>query len=175
MAKKRFRKCMCTNCLHPESPVDTEDDGSFVCDKHNKCYHKDCYDRMMSLRNDMALINDLWTKNISTAVNYAELRKIVNSYLNRGVEMDYIIFCLQYVIAKRMTLNYPAGFQYYLDKKEIKEAYEKKQTQKKFDEIRQKQKERTGQDQPSIPVGSQNAPSFAIRKQKEEGFGSILK
>ena len=89
----------------------------------------------------------------------------------RGISSDYLLFCLEYVIANRMSLNYPNGFKYYVDRREIKEAYEKKQTQKKLDAMQKELKEK----KPDHPIGSSNAPSFALKKQKEEGFGSILK
>ena len=70
-----------------------------------------------------------------------------------------------------MSLNYPNGFKYYVDKKEIKDAYDKKQMQKQFDALQKELKERHSES----PIGSNNAPSFAMKKQKDEGFGSILK
>ena len=33
---------------------------------------------------------------------------------------------MNYVIKHNMNLNYPAGFKYYVDKKEIRDAYKKK-------------------------------------------------
>lgn len=176
MAKRQFRKCACKYCMHPDTLIDTDDSGSYVHDKKKKCYyHSDCYDQMINLNNDIALFNDLWTKHISNTVNYGYLRKIINEYLDRGIKMEYILFCLQYVIANRMTLNYPGGFKYYIDRREIKEAYEKQETQRKFEAIKKEQKELKEKSPEQLPIGSTNAPSFAIKKQKEEGFGSILK
>lgn len=184
MAKSDIKICPYCNCPFPNHEVNITKD-LFVKSKNNRYYHKQCYEEENKAKKktsqekaDIALIIDLWNKNISNTVNYGYLRKILNEYMMRGISSDYLLFCLQYVIANRMTLNYPNGFKYYLDRKEIKDAYEKKQIQIKYDAMQKALKERKENQQnipESNPVGTVNAPSFAIKKQKEEGFGIILK
>lgn len=177
MAKSDIKICPYCNCPFPNHEVNIATDP-FVKNKSNRYYHKQCYEEEQKAskktaqeKADIALIIDLWNKNISNTVNYGYLRKIINEYMMRGISSDYLLFCLEYVIANRMSLNYPNGFKYYVDRREIKEAYEKKQTQKKLDAMQKELKEK----KPDHPIGSSNAPSFALKKQKEDGFGSILK
>lgn len=177
MSKSDIRICPYCNCPFPNHEVNIKTD-LFVKSRSNRYYHKKCFDaeckankKTEQEKADISLILDLWNKNISNTVNYGYLRKIINEYTQRGISTDYLVFCLQYVIANRMPLNYPNGFKYYVDRREIKEAYDKKQMQKKYEEMQKEIKER----KPETPIWSSNAPSFAMKKQKEEGFGSILK
>jgi hypothetical protein len=177
MAKADIRICPYCNCPFPDHELNIKTDP-FVKSKSNRYYHKQCFEEEQKVKArtddekaDIALLIDMWKKNISNTVNYGYLRKVINEYVQRGVSTDYLVFCLQYVIANRMSLNYPNGFKYYVDKKEIKDAYDKKQMQKQFDALQKELKERHSES----PIGSSNAPSFAMKKQKDEGFGSILK
>lgn len=177
MAKADIKICPFCNCPFPGHEINIKTDP-FVKGRSNRYYHPQCFEEEQKAKAktdnekaDIALIIDLWNKNISNTVNYGFLRKVINEYVQRGVSTDYLVFCLQYIIANRMTLNYPNGLKYYIDRKEIKEAYEKKKIQKQFDVLQKELKERHAES----PVGTSNAPSFAIKKQKNGGFGGILK
>lgn len=167
--------CPYHKCPFPDHEVDLSKDP-FTKAKNGRYYHAQCYEqeqkekqRTKEEKADIALFMDLWNKHISNTVNYGMLRKILNEYMLRGVSSDYLLFCLQYVIANRCVLNYPNGFRYYVDRREIKDAYEKKQLQKQVREIEEQLKKQAPQ-----PVGSSSAPHFAVQKQKGQGFEQIF-
>ena len=174
MAKSDLKICPYCKCPFPDHEVDISRD-SFTKAKNGRYYHAECFEkeqkekqRTTEEKADLALFMDLWNKHISNTVNYGMLRKILNEYMMRGVSTDYLLFCLQYIIANRCVLNYPNGFKYYVDRKEIKEAYEKKQIQKQYDEMKREAAQNTQ------PIGSSNAPHFAVQKQQSQGFEKIL-
>ena len=134
-----------------------------------KFYHKECYERMKEekekqtiINADIACILDIWQKHISNTVNYGYLRKILNEYLERGISSDYMVFTMQYVVSHKLPLRYPPGLRYILDRQEIKDAYQKQQASK----IVKQQKE--------VKQRKTNAPQFALNREKNDGFGTIL-
>ena len=175
MAKSDIRICPYVKCPFPDHQVDISTD-SYVKTKNNRYYHRQCFEEEKKARQktkqekaDIALFLDLWNKHVSNTVNFGMLRKIINEYMERGVSSDYLLFCLQYVIANRMSLNYPNGFKYYVDRSEIKDAYNRRELQKQVRALEEKRKE-----QPSQPIGTSNAPHFAIQKQQNQGFEKVL-
>ena len=153
MARK-IRKCYYNRCKH-DGKINIETD-EYIDDKN--LYHIDCYQEMKDLR----LIRNLWMEHISKTVSYSQLNKVLNDYLSRGISSDYLLFVIQYVISNRMTLRYPGGLQYYVDREEIKRQYNKKK-------LKEAQKQKS-----QLPADAQqNIPKFAL-KTKQEGFGSIL-
>jgi len=173
MAKSDIKICPYCKCPFPDHEVDISSDP-YTKAKNGRYYHAQCFEeeqkekrRTSEEKADIALFLDLWNKHISNTVNFGMLRKIINEYIMRGVSTDYLVFCLQYIIANRCVLNYPNGFKYYVDRREIKEAYEKKQIQKQYEEIKKEAEKQQ-------PIGSSNAPHFAVQKQKSQGFEKIL-
>lgn len=149
---RKIRKCYYGKCKHG-GQINIETD-EYVQDKN--LYHTDCYQEMKNLQ----LIRNLWIERISNTVSYSQLNKVLNSYLDRGISSDYLLFTLQYVIANHMTLRYPGGLQYYIDREEIKKQYQKT--------LKQKLKQA-----PYNTAVQSNIPKFAV-KTKKEGFGSII-
>ena len=148
------RVCQYLQCRHGKRiDLSTE---KYIKDG-TKYYHENCFQEMK----DMQLFRSIWVSHISNTVRYSELNKILNEYLNRGVSSDYLLFALQYVIDHDMKLNYPAGFRYYIDRSEIKKAYDKKQksviSKVKF----------------SAKDVEDNSPKFSITS-KQSGFGTIF-
>lgn len=176
MAKADIKICPYVKCPFPDHEVDISV-HPYVRAKNGRYYHQQCFDeeqkakqRTAEEKADIALFLDLWNKHISNTVNYGVLRKMLNEYIMRGVSTDYLVFCLQYIVANRCILNYPNGFKYYVDRREIKDAYEKKQMQKQAKAIDEQLKKQSSQ-----PIGSDsNAPHFAVQKQQSQGFERIL-
>jgi len=174
MARSDIKKCPYIHCPFPDHELDITKDAYIKA--NNRYYHTQCKieedkakQRSKEEKADIALFLDLWNKHISNTVNYGMLRKIINEYLMRGVSSEYLLFVLQYVIANRCTLNYPNGFKYYVDRKEIKSAFEKQQLQKQVKALDEQLKTQSTQ-----PIGSSNAPHFAMQKQQNQGFERIL-
>lgn len=107
----------------------------------------------------------LWIASINKSVEYGFLKFAFNDAISRGFNTDYILFVLRYCIDNRLSLHYPAGFKYFLDKPFIKQAYEKEKSKKKpkvkidFSKMRKQQ---------SIE------PSFTAPDSKPKGFNSIF-
>lgn len=128
---KNIRICRYRKCNHESRNIDITKD-SFI-NKGDAYYHSDCYESKIEedaiqrkITNGRVLFRDLWVKNINDTVVYSQLFKMLNELLNRGIELEYLIFVLKYCISHKLNLNYPAGFPYFVDKKEIKDAYAKK-------------------------------------------------
>lgn len=55
------------------------------------------------------------------------MNRTLNQLLSKkDVTVDYLLFVLQYIIDNHLNLHYPAGFRYFVDKQDIKEAYIRK-------------------------------------------------
>lgn len=65
----------------------------------------------------------LWQKYISSDVNLKELDNNITILLRNKITIDYIIFCLEYVIHYKLNLKYPAGLKYFINRDDIKRAY----------------------------------------------------
>ena len=65
----------------------------------------------------------LWQKYINPMVSLRDLDNNIMALKNRGFKLDYILFCLKYIIAHKINLRYPAGLKYYIDREDIRRAY----------------------------------------------------
>lgn len=169
MNKKNFRVCRYCNCPYPSKQIDINIDD-FVADGKSY-YHKKCYntkldeeEKRKQKSKDYEYFRNQWINNISNTVVYSQLYKVLNELTARGIELDYLIFTLDYVIEHKMNLHYPGGFKYFVDKKVIKDAYAKKKLSA------------SGYSKDSFVVIEQDntAPKFSVNK-KPNGFQSIIK
>lgn len=168
MAKKAdIKTCRYAQCSHPNREIDTSCD-KFVANGRSY-YHSDCYELKIKqdkkeekVKSDLQTIKTLWVENISNTVIYSQLFHCLNDLLNRGVESEYLVFTMKYCISHKLNLNHPMGFKYFVDKKEIKDAY-KKMTLSKA---------RISQSDFSVS-DTDDAPKFSITI-KPNGFNSIL-
>lgn len=167
MTNKNTRTCRYKYCKHKIKEIDLTNDE--YVQNSNFYYHKDCYNakckgewKDKKTKADLQLIKEWWVQNIDKTVVYTKLFDVLNEYLDRGVDSDYLVFVLQYVIQKKMNLRYPAGLKYYVDMDEIKEAY------------RQKKIKQLGINKHSfVATDDDSAPTFTVQKRKK-GFQSIL-
>ena len=166
--KSDIKTCRYKFCKHESKEIDIS------CEDYKRVgsmyYHRDCYKakadgewKNEKTKADLQLIRNLWLENISKTVIYSQLFSTMNSFLERGIESEYLVFVLQYCIDHKFKLNYPGGFKYYVDKQEIKDAY----ARKKKSEIKISDKAFTAKDK-------DNSPTFSVNT-KQSGFGSILK
>lgn len=167
MAKKSDIKiCRYKYCKHKTKQIDITKEDYKV--KGSMYYHKDCYKSKLdgewkdeNTKKDLQLIKTLWYENISNTVVYSNLFSVLNNLLDKGIPSDYMVFAMQYIIEHKLNLNYPGGFPYFIDRKEIKEAYQKK----KLKGISKATFTATSSDDAE--------PKFSIPK-KPSGFSSIL-
>lgn len=170
MAKESgIKTCRYRQCKHTAKDIDISCDEYVV--KGNMYYHKDCYKAKVSgewkdeaTKADLQLIKNLWFEHINKTVVYSQLFRVLNDLIARGIESDYLVFVMNYIIEHKMNLNYPAGFKYFVDKKEIKDAYQKHLVAKsgvnnKLNFV--------------VTDDNSNAPKFTVI-QKPVGFKSIL-
>ena len=157
MKETSIKKCGWVNCKCG-SQIDTTGDDPFIVD--GKMYfHKSCYKE----KNDYALIRNLWKDNISSTVPYSQLNmELTRLIKEKDVSSDYLVFALQYVIRNKCNLRYPRGFKYYVERKEIKDEYDKKTGKKKII----KMTDFTAND-------TDDSPTFSVKK-KSNGFAGIL-
>lgn len=125
---KNTKACAYSHCQHDSRKIDIRTEPYKVLGR--AYYHKDCYKAKLNgdwkdekTKKDLQLFRDIWYEHISKTVVFSQLMHILNSYIDNGVDSDYLVFVLKYVIEHKMNLNYPNGFKYYVDRKEIKDAY----------------------------------------------------
>lgn len=128
MATTTIKTCRYKGCTHPDAKIDTKTDAFIVDGK--KYFHKDCYGKYQNdlsreekISADMQFIKNMWLEHISRTVAIAHLFKILREYIDRGVDSDYLAFVMQYIVTNNLNLRYPQGFPYFVDRKEIKDAY----------------------------------------------------
>ncbi len=77
----------------------------------------------MTVEEGQSEILALWRKYIDKDVFPRELENNVKTIMKYGVQIDYIVYCLSYIINHNMPLRYPAGLKYYINRYEIKRAF----------------------------------------------------
>ena len=162
-----IRKCRFIACKHKDKRIDI-DNEPFV-KEGNRYYHQDCFElkksnewKTQKTRDDFVRFRDIWYNRISKTVNFQQLMQILNDYVARGVESEYLVFALEYVLDHNMNLNYPNGFKYYVDRNEIKRAYERHKA------MRAKEQQKDFK-----PLIQDDSPKFTV-KPKRTGFQSII-
>ena len=165
MAAKNVKKCRYRNCPH-NFEIDITADEYEVCGK--SYYHKDCFQILKKItekeeqqKADIQLIKNLWIENIDKTLVYSDLYMVLNELLSRGIESDYLVFTMRYVVDHQMSLNYPGGFRYYVNRKEIQDAYKKR-----------KAKAVIGDHEFKV-TSKEDGPKFNIGV-KQKGFQSIF-
>lgn len=121
-------KCRYKNCAHGGEINKNTDD--YVANGR-MYYHRDCYElkkiddaKAKQTNEDLAEFRELWRTRISDTVLWGALNKMIGEYLKRGISSDQMLFTLKYVIKHHYRINHPAGFRYYMDRSEIKKAYD---------------------------------------------------
>jgi len=79
--------------------------------------------KRMGFKEGFSQVSFLWQKYIDTNVIVSDLEHNVLNITRSGVQIDYVIYCLLYVIKHKMNLKYPAGLKYYINRYEIKRAF----------------------------------------------------
>lgn len=166
--KPNIRVCRYKQCKHTTRNIDIENDDYVA--KKSMYFHKDCYRAKLNcewkndeVKKDLQFIKTLWYEHISKTVVYSDLFRVLNNLIERGVDSKYLVFVMEYIVAHKLNLNYPAGFRYFVDKKEIKEAYAKKNLLRSTNEKRQT---------PIAPTND-NEPNFSFTT-KKKGFQNIF-
>ena len=168
MAKSNIRMCRYAQCNHSTKEINLDVDE--YTQKGKIYYHKDCYKAKIKgewkdekTKQDLQTIKNLWIEHINDTVIYSQLFQMLNGFLQRGVESEYLLFVLQYCILHKYKLQYPGGFKYYVDRQEIKDAY----ARTKIAKMRQSPL-------PKIADSEEISPKFSISS-KPKGFSSIFK
>lgn len=162
--------CRYPNCKHLDKIIDITQD-SYIAEGR-MYYHSDCYDfkkkgdwKDEKTKKDLQYIKNQWALYINKTVVYSQLLYCLNELIARGIPSEYLVFVFDYIIKHKMNLRYPQGFKYYVDKKEIKDAYQKyliskNNTKNNFNYV--------------VTEDCAEVPKLSI-KQKPRGFGSIIK
>lgn len=170
MSKKTdIKTCRYARCKHPDKLIDVTKDNYHADGK--RYYHSDCYDskrkgdlREEQIKKDLQYIKNQWVLHINQTVVYSQLFQCLNDFITRGVPSEYLVFVFDYVVKHKMNLRHPQGFKYYVDRQEIKDAYQKHLIAK------------SGANNKSnfvVTDDSSTAPKFTVN-QKPMGFKSIL-
>lgn len=171
MSKKTdIKTCRYARCNYPDKAIDITKDNYHV--EGRMYYHTDCYNlkkkgdwKDEQTKKDLQYIKNQWVLHINQTVIYSQLFRCLNDFIARGVSSEYLVFVLDYVIKNKMNLRHPQGFKYYVDRQDIKDAYQKHRIAK------------SGVNNKSnfvVKGDSSNAPKFSINH-KPRGFCSIIK
>lgn len=172
MSKKTdIKTCRYKYCKHGTRKIDITHEE--YISKGTWYYHKDCYKAKLNgdwkdqqTKDDLQLIKNLWIEHIDKTVVYSLLLRELNGFIERGIDSEYLVFVMQYVIKNNCKLNYPAGFKYYVANETIKKAYGKS--------IEKKTTQLTLQSDKSVPnKNTAKEPQVKINN-KPIGFRNIL-
>lgn len=163
-----IKTCRYIKCKHDSKKINTAKEEYVV--KNSQYYHKDCYHAKLNgewkdekTKSDLQLIKELWVENISETVVFSQLFYHLNKLLARGIDSEYLVFVMRYIIAHQLNLNYPPGFQYFVDNKKIKNAYAKEKLRANL----------VKSNAIKVKENDSDAPKFSVRK-KQKGFQTIL-
>lgn len=166
MAAKNIRKCRYYKCEINDCLIDTSVDDYVIDNK--RYYHRECFEKKKrgaeKTEKERQLYSnfvDLWHDRIDVNVDYARLADEYNRLLKKKEDPEYLFFALEYCINNRLNLHYPAGFHYFSERQDIRDAY----ARKKIAEMKKSA-------QPPIPVKEE--PKFTVKPIKPVGFGSIF-
>jgi len=128
---------------------------------NNKYYCKTCLEEMQ--RN-----TDLRKKIMDTTLEIIpkEIPSLINKVINQWIELDYsleyILYTVKYIKLNKCILNHFYGVRYYMNKDEIKNAYDRLIKQKKLKEQKDKEFEITKEEVNFKPVENNNRWSDLI-------------
>lgn len=166
MRKTDIKTCRYEMC--PCKTIDiTKDDYTLV--GKSMYYHTECLKKKRAgewkdekTKSDLQYIKNQWVLHIDQTVVFSQLFRELNNLLVRGISSEYLVFVFDYVVKNKMPLRFPGGFKYFVNKKEIQDAYQK-----------QKAKENKIDLNGFTAKDSDNTPSFNLPK-KKFGFGSLF-
>lgn len=122
MANPKIYKCGFRHCQHESCEV-SQDEAVKV---KNRYFHKDCAE----IYNNIEEIKSLYYEKISNTVVMPQLISVINNIIfKKNVDSKYLLFAVKYAINTKKKINYPQGLHYIIDDYQIKNAWEKKQTQ----------------------------------------------
>ena len=141
-------------------------------------YHPDCYHIMQTINQ----IKDVFHRNINSAMTGQQIVQLVsianNMVFSKGIEVDLILFALNYFIKyKPGKLKYPGGIAYIVQDKDVISAWEKEKQRKIREEIREQQKTIKIDDelQFDLPDLSGSSDNTTVYKPKNKSkFSSVL-
>lgn len=166
MRKTDIKTCRYEMC--PCKTIDiTKDDYTLV--GKSMYYHTECLKKKRAgewkdekTKSDLQYIKNQWVLHIDQTVVFSQLFRELNNLLVRGISSEYLVFVFDYVVKNKMPLRFPGGFKYFVNKKEIQDAYQK-----------QKAKENKIDLNGFTAKDSDDTPSFNLHK-KKFGFGSVF-
>lgn len=120
---KGTRKCFWAHCDHEDHMIDLKSESYIKDDKTNKCYHEKCWHEKLVLSDT---INDFLNK-VDPNASRTYLRKELNRLVyQEHVPCEYVQFIVNYVADHHMGLKFPGGIKFYLDNKQVVEAWNRK-------------------------------------------------
>lgn len=142
-----FRFCPYENKIVPE--------GTGVL-SGKRWFHEDC----LKTRDNMEAVKRIYYEHISQTVVMSQLVKTIqNIVINKGVDSEYLLFAVKFVVTKRQTIRSPYGLHYIIDDPTVKAAWERKKMQDEQRKQRRLEKE---------------AVQFTAKQSEKEGFERIL-
>lgn len=147
-------KCRYKNCIHDNKEIDKSE----AIQVNKSYYHKDCYET----KEDISKIIDLFTKHINSNVIYNVLVRVINDIIfNKHNESKFLLYGLQYYIAKKIPLNYPQGLYYVIQNKDVINNYNKYKAQQLIKDEK-------------LVLNQTKEVEFEFKPIKTKGFGDIL-
>lgn len=163
--KCRYPKC---HMLHDSTAMDKKD--AVMYGKSNSYYHPDCLHTMLTV----TAIRDKFIREINPLLTGQQIGLLVSTINNlifdKGVDVDYIEFALDYMIKyKQGKLKHPQGLHYIVQDHDIEAAWKKKQEAMVKKEMAEKLKAEHGAPDES------GGRTFVYKRSEPVGFQDILK
>ena len=109
--------CRYKNCLHNgDKLLKTE----AVLDGKSTYYHPDCYQTKQEIQEIVRLFEGY----VTTPVMRSQLYSVINNIVfAKSIGSNFLLFALKRHISKKLPLNYPAGLNYIITDKSIKDEF----------------------------------------------------
>lgn len=173
MAKKQVVKmvqCRYPKCfnLHETTELKKED----AIQSGKSYYHSDCYHTMQTITK----IRDTFVKEIDPTLTGRQIGALVsivnNMVFDKKVDVDYILFSVEYMIKNKPgALKHPGGIAYIIQNDEIKKAWRIELNRKIRAEMKEAQKTAMVNDEFRLDLPDD---SFEYKPQKTRSFADIL-
>jgi len=173
MAKKTntLVHCRYPKCKFLHGTTELVKDDAVQGDSKNSYYHQDCYHTMRTVNQ----IRDTFVKEVNSTLTGKQIGQLVsivnNMIFSKHINVDYILFALQYFIRyKPGALKYPGGIAYIVQDRDVESAWKKQQSQVIKSAIKASK---------PVDTATNNeldlAPTFTYKPQKSNGFADILR
>lgn len=168
--------CRYPKCTKLHETTELSIDDAIKGGSKNSYYHPDCWHTMQTVNK----IRDTFVKEVNpmlTGPQIGQLVSIVNNMIfNKGIDVDYILFAIQWFIKyKPGSLRYPGGIAYIVQDRDVETAWKKEREHRIRAEM-QSAVEQLGEmlnEEAELNFGTQDT-TYVYKPQNKSKFSNVL-